>query len=388
MQQNSSFNLAVKYIHQKQYEKAELILQNLLKNFPFDERIVLYYGYSLIEQHKYEEALAIYRQYLQINSEQYRLLRAFCYAKMGFLDKALNDWLKLSNEGNKIAISLLTDLKKAKDNKAFLTFLKYNKACGSLPSISGKLKKDINKSKRFSIKANSFSDRNNSFSVNLSEYFKRNQKKIILLFISTILILSVFFIILNITKNNADIKPKKNSIESNLQKSNQKTNIPVSIIFFYQDKKQIEKDLNLAKKYISQTDYNNSRLILNKIIYSNADEKYKEKARNLVHLLTEPFFNKLTLNPTYNEIIQNPLLYKDIFIQWKGLVYELIDDYNFSLMVYSKNPIYIDGISQCVLPKPYPLFVKQQIEIFGKIIDLIDNKIPKIEIKNIRVIYE
>jgi hypothetical protein len=81
-------------------------------------------------------------------------------------------------------------------------------------------------------------------------------------------------------------------------------------------------------------------------------------------------------------------LYSNIFVQWKAIVYELIDDLNFSVMIYSKNPIYIDGIANCILPKPYPLFVKQQVEIFGKILSVVDSKIPKIEIKNIRVIYE
>ncbi|MEJ5273668.1 MAG: tetratricopeptide repeat protein, partial [Spirochaetota bacterium] len=68
MPQDSSLNLAIKYLHQKQYQKAEAIFQNLARTLPFDEVIVLYYGYTLIEQQKFEEALQVYRQYLSINS--------------------------------------------------------------------------------------------------------------------------------------------------------------------------------------------------------------------------------------------------------------------------------------------------------------------------------
>lgn len=372
MLEDSSFNLAVKYIHQKQYQKAENILQNLIKTLPFDESVVIYYGYCLIEQQKYEEALAIYRQFLSINSDQYKLLRAYCYAKMGFIEKALNDWLKLSKEGNKTAISILNDLKKAKDNKAFLTFLKYNKACNPLPSVYVKKKK-------FKI---NLLNKENDFSTKIIQRIIKI-KLVILVILAILIILGVIFFlgiynkkINNITKNPIEITSQQNSV------------LPVTVIYTYKDNKQIDKDLNLAKKYLSQSDYNNARLLLNKIIYSNADIKYKEKSKNIINLLTEPFFNKLTFNPSFNEVIQNPLLYSDLFIQWKAIVYDLIDDYNFSIMIYSKNPIYIDGIGHCVLPKPFPLFVKQQIEIFGKIISVIDNKIPKIEIKNIRVIYE
>ncbi len=171
---------------------------------------------------------------------------------------------------------------------------------------------------------------------------------------------------------------------------NNETDLSIQTIYFYENSKKIEKDLNLSKKYITKSDYNNARLLLNKIIYSNAEDKYKQKARNLEHLLTEPLFNNLTFNPKFNEVIQNPLLYLNLFIQWKGIVYTLIDENNFSLMVYSKNPIYIDGICFCRLPKPFPLFVKQQVEIFGRIIKIIDSKEPKIEveIRNIKPIYE
>jgi hypothetical protein len=384
MSQDSSFNLAIKYIHQKQYQKAESILQNLIRTLPFDETIVLYYGYALIEQQKYEDALTVYRQYLSINSDQYRLLRAYCYAKMGFLEKSLNDWIKLSKEGNKIAASLLNDLKKSKDNKAFLTFLKYNKACGQLPpaNIEKKIKKQI---KNESFQYSAFDNKKNTFNFN---FFKKNKIAIFL----SIFVIVVFAVLLLLNNENLKIKQDLNknqkiTINQDSQ-SNEKLILPIAIIYQYKENKQVEKDIALAKRYITQSDYNNARLLLNKIIYSNADEKYKEKSKNLEHLLTEPFFNKLIYNPSFNEVIQNPLLYSNIFVQWKAIVYELIDDLNFSVMIYSKNPIYIDGIANCILPKPYPLFVKQQVEIFGKILSVVDSKIPKIEIKNIRVIYE
>jgi len=384
MSQDSSFNLAIKYLNQKQYQKAESILQNFIRTLPFDETIVLYYGFCLIEQQKYEEALTVYRQYLSINSDQYRLLRAFCYAKMGFLEKSLNDWIKLSKEGNKIATSLLNDLKKSKDNKAFITFLKYNKACGQLPhpNIEKKMRRQT---KNESFQYSSFDNKKTPLNFN---FFKRNK---IAIFLSIFAIL-VFMVLLLI--NNESIKIKENlnknqqiTISQNYQ-SEDNSKIPITIIYQYKDNKQVEKDLSLTKKYITQSDYNNAMLVINKIVYSNASEKYKEKARNLEHLLTEPFFNKLIYNPSFNEVIQNPLLYLNIFVQWKAIVYDIMDDLNFSVMIYSKNPIYIDGIANCILPKSYPLFVKQQVEIFGKILSVLDNKIPKIEIKNIKVIYE
>lgn len=384
MPQDSSLNLAIKYLHQKQYQKAEAIFQNLIRTLPFDEVIVLYYGYTLIEQQKFEEALQVYRQYLSINSDQYRLLRAFCYAKMGFLEKSLNDWIKLSKEGNKIASNILIDLKRSKDNKAFLTFLKYNKACGPLPSYNIK-KKKRNKFKSDLSKIVEFENIKNIFNFNS---FNKN-KVVILLSISIIVIFGIFLVL---SLGNFRSKDNKNEGASQFVNNNinleKQSILPITIIYQYKDNKQVEKDLVLAKKYITQSDYNNARLLLNKIIFSNADKKYKEKSKNLENLLTEPFFNKLIYNPTFNEVIQNPILYSNLFIQWKAIVYEIIDDLNFSVMIYSKNPIYIDGIAKCILPKSYPLFVKQQVEIFGKILSVAENKIPTIDIKNIRVIYE
>ncbi len=381
MVEKSSLNLAIKYLSQKQFQKAENILSNLLKTFPFDENIVIYYGYSLIEQRKYEDALVVYRKYLSINSEKYRLLRAYCYAKMGFIEKALTDWLKLSKEGNKIATSILSELKKAKDNKTFIAFLKYNKACGPLKLSNFNLTfKSSNKITKVDSVKEIFSDFQNNI--------KNNNRKKIFVIISLLIVITLIFslfIIFNLEKSD-----KVSELKIDQKNNTNKSNIEVTTLYLYDNKKQIEKDINLAKKYISQFDYNNSRLLLNKIIYSNAEEKYKQKAENLEYLLSEPLINKLTFNPQYNEVIQNPLLYLNLFVQWKAIVYELLDDLNFSVMVYSKNPIYIDGISLCVLPKPFPLFVKQQVEIFGKILKVLDSDEPKIkiEIKNIKVIYE
>ncbi|HPO60414.1 MAG TPA: CDC27 family protein, partial [Exilispira sp.] len=60
---------AIKLVQQKQFARANMIFQSLIKNNVTDEQIIYYYGYSLIELNEYEKALKLYRQYLSINSK-------------------------------------------------------------------------------------------------------------------------------------------------------------------------------------------------------------------------------------------------------------------------------------------------------------------------------
>jgi len=385
----SSYIQAIKLVQQKQFARANMIFQSLIKNNVTDEQIIYYYGYSLIELNEYEQALKLYRQYLSINSKEYQLLRAFCYAKMGFIDKAVNDWIKLAKDGDPTANYLLLDLKKSKDNKAFVTFLKYKNACPPLPSVSTKPPVFLTAFKRLKPLSNKRSEKKL-----IKNHSSGKNTTLVFVVLSIIVILLGCLFIVVFQKNDNLENPAKSNIETTKEvvgNGADKTNTSkhnIESIYLYENKKAIEKDLEKGKKYLSVQDYNNALFIFNKIIYSNADEKYKRKCENLSLLLSEPLFNKLSFNPIFNEVIQNPLLYSNLFVQWKGLVFELKDELTFSIMVYSKNPIYIDGIAICKLPNSFPLFVKQQIEIFGKIISVIDGNTPEILIKNIRVLYE
>lgn len=393
--QSKLFKQGVISLKEHNYDKANTIFNILYKNYPFDEIISLYYGYSLFKLNNYRLALRVWEKLENHPRFDYTLLHAFILIKQNKIPDSVNLLLqKLKKEkNNKIANKLLKELKKSKNLRLYSKYLDFEKVFGKLPYSN------ILSENRFIKKIN-----------NLKNLIMIKKKILFILFISILLIFTaIYFIniyffkynIFNFSKNKVErintnylpIDKNKNTTNtgknSNLQmeKDKNSNNNQLKNVIYYNSEKEIEKDFQLLKKYIVKKKFNASLMIINKIKNSNAKLLTKQKAELFKEFLVEPSFDDEFYNPSFNEIIQTPFLYKGIFVKWKGIVNK-IDKKNksFEALVYEKSDIFIEGIiiGQIEEGDLY-LFKKQKIQFMGQIKYIKDNKIylKIIYIKNI-----
>ncbi len=82
--------------------------------------------------------------------------------------------------------------------------------------------------------------------------------------------------------------------------------------------KQIRSIMKTARGFFEDYQDNRAQVELNRILYSNASEPVKQKARILEASLKEPDFTNFVNTFSYSEVKANPLLYNRCYIRWKG----------------------------------------------------------------------
>lgn len=81
---------------------------------------------------------------------------------------------------------------------------------------------------------------------------------------------------------------------------------------------EVSKAFNAAKRYFGEGRDNAAQRELNRIIYSNAAQSIRAKCFEMESLLKEPTFDSLKDNYSYQDVIQNPVLYQDCYVIWDG----------------------------------------------------------------------
>jgi hypothetical protein len=85
-------------------------------------------------------------------------------------------------------------------------------------------------------------------------------------------------------------------------------------------KKEIMNTFSSAKEYFNRYRDNLAQREINRLLYSNASEMVKEKARLLMDHLKAPTFTSLKTSFSYNEVMEDPHLYRNCYVIWKGRV--------------------------------------------------------------------
>ena len=91
-------------------------------------------------------------------------------------------------------------------------------------------------------------------------------------------------------------------------------------------KKEVIDLYNKAYSYFNQGKDNIARRTANIILLSNASEKIKINAQIIVDNAVTPNFSTIDTNFTFREIYEEPIIYNDCYVSWKGMVSNLILD--------------------------------------------------------------
>lgn len=87
--------------------------------------------------------------------------------------------------------------------------------------------------------------------------------------------------------------------------------------------REAERLLDRVGDYFNDRRDNLVRRELNRIQLSNASATIRERAELIRSYLTEPDFTSLTDNFTYEEVSEDPALYADVYVRWRGRVANL-----------------------------------------------------------------
>jgi len=134
-----------------------------------------------------------------------------------------------------------------------------------------------------------------------------------------------------------------------------------------------DKAHSLFKAYRDEA----AKIYLNRILESNASEELKYKARMIISNTEIPGFDnfKKADNPSYSDVMKEPVLYRDVYVVWKGMAtnHIIIDNtVRFDFLVGYDTRKTLEGIVPVVFNTPVPVNTERPLEVLGKI--KIDNE--------------
>jgi len=129
-----------------------------------------------------------------------------------------------------------------------------------------------------------------------------------------------------------------------------------------------DKALSLFTSYRDEA----AKINLNRILESNASESVKNKARLLISYADVPGFDnfKTADNPSYSDVINEPVIYRNVYVIWKGMATNLeITDENvrFDFLVGYDTRKKLEGIVPVVFNTPISINTERPLEVLGKI---------------------
>ena len=131
-----------------------------------------------------------------------------------------------------------------------------------------------------------------------------------------------------------------------------------------------------------------AKVALNRIIESNASEAIKNKARILISYMTVPGFDTLKDRFSYAEVMEEPVLYRDCYIVWRGMAANLEalqDSTAFNFLVGYDTRTALEGIVPVTFDFSVPVNIERPLEVLGQIIPVSTPGGADIRIKGIAV---
>jgi hypothetical protein len=114
-----------------------------------------------------------------------------------------------------------------------------------------------------------------------------------------------------------------------------------------------------------------AKLALNRILESNASEPVKNKARILISYMEVPGFDTLKDRFSYAEMIQDPALYRDCHVVWRGMATNLKTPENgasFDFLVGYDTRTTLEGIVPVSFDFSVSLNPERPLEVLGRVV--------------------
>jgi tetratricopeptide (TPR) repeat protein len=170
-------------------------------------------------------------------------------------------------------------------------------------------------------------------------------------------------------QTNAD---RNGLISSSLDAGEQKDPVQTGGAYRYiLTRSQILSDYEEARTLFTKYRDESAKVLLNRIIESNASESIKTKAAILISYMDVPGFDTLKDRIAYREVMKDPLLYRDCYVIWKGMATNLSVEQNatsFDFLVGYDTRKTLEGIVRTAFSFSVGVNPEVPLEILGKIV--------------------
>jgi tetratricopeptide (TPR) repeat protein len=116
-----------------------------------------------------------------------------------------------------------------------------------------------------------------------------------------------------------------------------------------------------------------AKINLNRVLESNASEGLKNKARILLTFMEVPGFDNFKRgdNVSFDEVEQDPPLYRDVYVIWRGKAANVEINGNttsFKLLVDYDTGVILKGPVMVIFDRPVQVITDRPLEVLGKIV--------------------
>ena len=149
---------------------------------------------------------------------------------------------------------------------------------------------------------------------------------------------------------------------------------------------QVLDDYNEAQKLFVTYRDEAARVKLNRILESNASESVKNKARLLTTYIETPGFDTIKDRFSYSEVINDPFIYRDCHVIWRGMASNLDVQQNhtsFDFLVGYDTFRTMEGIVQVDYDFAIPVNPERPVEILARVIPVSAEREPRIRLQGI-----
>jgi tetratricopeptide (TPR) repeat protein len=148
-------------------------------------------------------------------------------------------------------------------------------------------------------------------------------------------------------------------------------------------RKVVVDTYNEARKLFAAYHDEKAKVNLNRLLESNCPEQVKNKARILLSYMDVPGFDTLKDRFSYGEVIEEPVVYRDCYVIWRGIASNLNIEQNhtsFDFLVGYDTRRTVEGIVRVDYDFAIPVNPERPVEILGRIIPVIGERGAEIRI--------
>ncbi|MDR0645129.1 MAG: tetratricopeptide repeat protein [Treponema sp.] len=149
---------------------------------------------------------------------------------------------------------------------------------------------------------------------------------------------------------------------------------------------QVLNDYEKARGLFTTYNDEKAKVLLNRILESNAAESIKTKATILLSYMDVPGFDTLKDRIPYSDVVKDPFLYRDCYVIWQGMATNLIIEENrtlFDFLVGYDTRSKLEGVVPTRFNFSVAVNLEKPLEILGRII--LEEDSPSISIEGAAV---
>ncbi len=141
---------------------------------------------------------------------------------------------------------------------------------------------------------------------------------------------------------------------------------------FYLSSAEIEKSYEKILNFYNSSRDNAAQVEINRLLNSNASLLIKQKCRVIMEYLENPDFSTIKDVPLYKDVVQNPFLYLDCWVNWSGRVSNVLqseNSYECDLLIGYEDLKKVEGVVPVKFAEIPVIQTDKPVQILAKISD-------------------